>query len=149
MGNADRYRDLISAVHRYALTAGFKLMLSDVPAERQFPFIFDFAPADDRSSAEHRGLLFLFVPNEAMLTSDVLAEIFKRIQACTIGGLHAMLFYDDDLRLVRRTLGASGLEAYAKPFTYAYHAGQFSTDWEPASAELTEAAGSATMPLRA
>ncbi len=40
-----------------------------------------------------------------------------------------MLFSEEDLRLVRRTLEASGITNYATPFAYTYRAGNFSCEW--------------------
>jgi hypothetical protein len=133
MSIADRYRDLISATHRHGLTIGAKLRLDDIPEERQFPVVFSFTTGANAAAKEHGSLLFLFVPGESMLTSDILAEIIRRIQNCAAGCEHVLLFTEDDLRLVRRTLEASGLLNYATPFAYTYRAGYFSCEWQLAS----------------
>ncbi len=75
MSIADRYRDLISATHRHGLTIGARLQLVDIPEERQFPVVFTFTTDDSKPADNRHNLVFLFVPGESMLTSDVLSDV--------------------------------------------------------------------------
>lgn len=133
MGVAERYKGLISAAQRYAAVAGFKLSLDAIPDERNFPIVFrldkstGFTPA---GSADN--FLFMFVPGETMLTSDVLNDVINRLSGDEAEPIPVLLFAEDDLRLVRRALDASGLSKHAVTHTYRYQAGVFECNWIPA-----------------
>lgn len=133
MGVVERYKGLIGAAQRYAAGAGTKLSLAAVPDERHFPLVFRLEPSGlDASADTAAGLLFLFFPGESMLTSDVLNEVINRLSTDASAPVPVLLFTDDDLRLVRRALEASGLSKHAAIHTYRYRAGLFECDWIPA-----------------
>jgi hypothetical protein len=133
MGVLERYKGLISAAQRYAAGAGVKLSLNLVPDERHFPIVFHLDPlTGDPSANSPESLLFMFFPGETMLTSDVLNEVISRLSTVADAPIPVLLFAEDDLRLVRRALDASGLSKHAATHTYRYHAGLFECDWVPA-----------------
>lgn len=132
MGVAERYKGLINATQRYAAGAGVKLSLDAVPDERHFPLVFKFdGESSTTSSGLAEGLLFMFVPGETLITSEVLGDVITRLNTDPAGAMPVLLFAEDDLRLVRRALDASGLSKHAVTHTYRYHSGLFECDWEP------------------
>lgn len=131
MGVAERFKDLISATQRHAIGLNFKLELEFVPEERQYPIVFrcESASAAVEDQAQCK-LVLLFVPGETMLTSDVLADIIRRIRQSQMeSAKHVLLFAEEDIRLLRRTLEASGLGRYTDIHSYSYRNGQFDCDW--------------------
>jgi hypothetical protein len=131
MGVAERYRDLISATQRYASGLGVKLNLEAIPDDRQFPIVFVDNTTSALTAADDNGrLVFLFVPGETLLTSDVLADVIRRIMQAPAGSRrHVLLFAEDDLRVLRRTLDATGLGLYSAVHSYTYRTGQYECNW--------------------
>jgi hypothetical protein len=59
--------------------------------------------------------------------------VINRLPEGAADQVPVLLFDEDDLRLVRRALDASGLSKHTATHTYRYRAGLFECDWAPSA----------------